>query len=48
MKKLIPDFLLSIKGLASQEIAKPKLIFNKIFAIKCLKGPPKFKRKYFP
>ena len=48
MKKLIPDFSFSIKGLASQEIAKPNFIFNKIFAIKCLKGPPKFKTKYFP
>ena len=28
IKKFIPDLLFSIKGLASQEIAKPKLIFN--------------------
>ena len=24
------------------------LILSKTFAIRCLKGPPKFKRKYFP
>ena len=48
MKKFIPDFLFLINGLASQEIAKPKFMFNNIFATKCLNGPPRFNRKYFP